>query len=46
MALYGDGKWDKLVLMLLDEALVAGPMVVTYAHHDNRTTSIQGVNLA
>ena len=37
MALYWDGEWDKLMLMLLDDALVTGSMVVTFAHYDDRT---------
>ena len=37
MAPYKENKQDELMLMLLDKVSVAGSMVVTFAHHDNRT---------
>ena len=40
MAPYGDDKQDELMLMLLDEASIAGSMVATFAHHDDGTVSL------
>ena len=37
MVPYGDSKWDKLMLMLLDKASIAGSMVATFAHYDDGT---------
>ena len=37
VALYGDGEWDELMMILLDEAFVAGSMVAIFAHHDDGT---------
>ena len=40
VALYRDGEWGKLMLMLLDETLVASSMVLTFAHHDDSYTPL------
>ena len=44
MALYGDGKQDELMLMLLDEASIAGSMVATFAHHGDGTAPLLEVS--
>ena len=40
MALYGDDKWNELMLMLLDKAFVVGSMVATFAHHIDGTAPL------
>ena len=37
MAPYREGEQDKLIFMLLDEALVSRFMVATFAHHNDGT---------
>ena len=38
VATYGHGEWDKLTLILLDEASIVGSMVATFGHYDDGTT--------
>ena len=44
MALYGDDKWNELMLMLLYKAFVVGSMVATFAHHIDGTAPLLKVS--